>query len=143
MRISNIQLENWKNFTKVNVALGPRMFLIGPNASGKSNFLDAFRFLHDVAETGLARAVEKRGGISYIRNQSARRNPVVSIQLEFDAGWTYRLDFNGIKGKAPELVAEVAERPDADAPSGKRLVLNRPDEADTKDRLRLTQTALE
>ena len=49
----NIKLRNWKNFGNVAVALSDRMFVIGANASGKSNFLDAFRFLKDVATDGL------------------------------------------------------------------------------------------
>jgi len=48
MRFVSIYLENWRNFTRVDVPLQQRMFLVGPNASGKSNFLDAFRFLRDL-----------------------------------------------------------------------------------------------
>ena len=49
LRFSNIRLQNWKNFASCDVAVGKRAFLVGPNASGKSNFLDAFRFLRDLA----------------------------------------------------------------------------------------------
>ncbi|MBF2753804.1 MAG: AAA family ATPase, partial [Gammaproteobacteria bacterium AqS3] len=49
MYISRVQLKNWRNFVEVDVPLCPRQFLVGPNASGKSNFLDVFRFLHDIA----------------------------------------------------------------------------------------------
>ncbi len=45
MRVSRIQLKNWKNFQEVDVKLTPRTFLLGVNAAGKSNFLDAFRFI--------------------------------------------------------------------------------------------------
>jgi hypothetical protein len=50
MRLSRLLLENWRNFQKVDVALRERMFIVGPNASGKSNLLDAFRFLRDIAD---------------------------------------------------------------------------------------------
>lgn len=40
MRFSGIYLENWRNFGQVDVPLQNRAFLVGPNASGKSNFLD-------------------------------------------------------------------------------------------------------
>ena len=53
MIISRFLLKNWKNFQEIDVPLKNRVFLIGPNASGKSNFLDALRFLRDVAEDGL------------------------------------------------------------------------------------------
>ena len=43
-----LRLENWRNFTQVDVDLQRRVFLVGPNASGKSNLLDVFRFLNDI-----------------------------------------------------------------------------------------------
>ena len=49
MRFSRIVLENWKNFASIDVPLQQRAFLVGPDASGKSNFLDVFRFLRDLA----------------------------------------------------------------------------------------------
>jgi predicted ATPase len=49
MQFSRIRLTNWRNFGSVDVRLQNRTFLIGANASGKSNFLDVFRFLRDLA----------------------------------------------------------------------------------------------
>ena len=48
LRFAAVHLENWRNFTQVQVDLQRRVFLVGPNASGKSNLLDVFRFLHDL-----------------------------------------------------------------------------------------------
>ena len=84
MWISNLKLKNWRNFTQVDVDLQRRQFLVGPNASGKSNFLDVFRFLRDVGKQkggGLQDAIEKRGGMSKIRCLSARRDTEVSIEV--------------------------------------------------------------
>jgi len=50
MVITRIKLKNWRNFKQVDVDLRERVFVIGPNASGKSNLLDALRFLRDVAK---------------------------------------------------------------------------------------------
>ena len=36
MYIQNLKIENWKNFQKGETQLGHRLFLIGPNASGKA-----------------------------------------------------------------------------------------------------------
>ncbi|WP_293146313.1 MULTISPECIES: AAA family ATPase [unclassified Microcoleus] len=47
MIISHIALKNWRNFQSVNVDLRDRVFLVGPNACGKSNFLDSFRIYND------------------------------------------------------------------------------------------------
>ena len=84
-RFVSLYLENWRNFLKVDIQLQRRVFLIGPNASGKSNLLDVFRFLHDIAASGaggIQQAVKKRGGVSAIRCLAARQNPDVVIRVE-------------------------------------------------------------
>ena len=48
MYISKLRIKNWRNFTKAEVDLREIVYLIGPNASGKSNFLDIFRFMRDL-----------------------------------------------------------------------------------------------
>jgi len=69
LRFTYLRLENWRNFAEADVDLQRRVFLVGPNASGKSNFLDAFRFLYDIVSVGggFQEAVRKRGGVSSIR----------------------------------------------------------------------------
>lgn len=63
MTFTEVTLRNWKNFGNATAFLAERAFVIGANASGKSNFLDAFRFLKDVVKNGLQKAVNARGGI--------------------------------------------------------------------------------
>ena len=99
MYLSRIRLRNWKNFQSIDTPLGERCFVIGPNASGKSNFLDAFRFLRDVARDGLRKAMDDtRGGVSAIRCLAARRYSQVEILVEIrdsaangPPDWTYEL----------------------------------------------------
>ena len=100
MRFAQLKLENWRNFDQVNVRLQDRAFLVGPNASGKSNFLDVFRFLRDlvVPGGGFEQAVTSRGGVSSIRNLAARRYSgiVVEVCLQADGAecdWRYRIAF--------------------------------------------------
>ena len=52
LRFRKLRLTNWKNFEGVEVELQDRMLLVGPNASGKSNLLDALRFLRDLSSVG-------------------------------------------------------------------------------------------
>lgn len=52
MYISRVKLYNWKNFRECDVRLSERCFVVGANATGKSNFLDVFRFLRDVVKEG-------------------------------------------------------------------------------------------
>jgi predicted ATPase len=101
MIIKNIKLHNWKNFQNCEVEPTERCFIIGANASGKSNFIDALRFLRDIAKQsgGLQSAVEERGGITKIRCLAARTKTNVSITVELGSpnedanSWRYHLDF--------------------------------------------------
>lgn len=47
--ITRLELENFKNFKRATLDLGPLAVLIGTNASGKSNLREAFRFLNGIA----------------------------------------------------------------------------------------------
>jgi predicted ATPase len=143
MFVTRLILKNWRNFRSVDVELGLRVFVAGPNASGKSNLLDVFTFLKDVAKPsgGLQNAVTERGGISKLRCLAARKYPDVEIEVHLaDNGneWSYAI---GIKQEArgyrqPILAYERVTK------KGRRL-LERPDGDDLKDPLRLTQTHLE
>jgi predicted ATPase len=104
MILKKIKLHNWKNFQNCEVDLTERSFIIGANASGKSNFIDALRFLRDIAKQsgGLQTAVEERGGITKIRCLSARTQTNVSITVELGNPneeqniWRYHLEFTNV-----------------------------------------------
>ena len=46
--IKRIVIENFKSLRKVDLSIGRMNLFIGTNASGKSNFLDVFRFLEGI-----------------------------------------------------------------------------------------------
>lgn len=97
MQIEHLMLRNWRNFRTADVDLPPRVFLIGPNASGKTNLLDALRFLRDVAHDGLQAAVAARRGVHMLRNFAAAPDADIEIAIAVadDGGpWTYRLVLN-------------------------------------------------
>lgn len=141
MKIRSIALKNWKNFATAELAVQDRVFLVGPNASGKSNFLDAFRFLHDVAATGggLQAAVQRRDGVASIRCLAARRHPDVTIAVAVEEGstsWTYELSLHQDSQRRALVRTERVLR-------GQETLLDRPTSEDTADPERLTQTYLE
>jgi predicted ATPase len=141
MRFAKLQIENWRNFRHIQAPLRRRAFLVGPNAAGKSNLLDALRFLRDVADPqgGFQRAVTKRNGVSQIRSLHARQysNVVLDATLDIDdVEWRYRLAFNQDNTRRPILRSEEAWK-------GGDKVLSRPDTSDREDPQRLTQTHLE
>lgn len=88
MHFTRLKLKNWRNFRQVDLVLGERLFITGPNASGKSNLLDAFRFLRDIAKSGggLQEAVALRGGLTKLRCLAARQDPLVEIEVELKDG---------------------------------------------------------
>jgi len=147
LMISRIKLKNWRNFADVDVPLGRRAFLIGPNASGKSNFLDALRFLRDIAKPeggGLQKAVADRGGLSKIRCLAARRYPDVEIEVHLsrdegqEPAWEYAIGIKQERGGSNPLILAYERVWN----EGKGSILNRLDK-DEKDRARLGQTHLE
>jgi predicted ATPase len=140
MIITKIRLQNWKNFGEVNAECGKRVFLIGPNASGKSNFLDALRFLRDVAQDGLKKAVEVRGGMKAVRYLCARNPPEVTIAVHLNDTWRYGLSFTSNNKKEPIITNEYVH---LIKDGKKQVLLKRPDAADKSDDMRLTQTALQ
>lgn len=148
MRFAKIELRNWKNFTKVEVPLATRVFLIGPNASGKSNFLDAFRFLRDLVTEGggLAKAVQARDGMSKLRSLYARgTNTAVSIGVEVtnsEITWRYDLSFSHASTKRPHPRV-VHESVTMRKGGVQRAVFTRPTDADTRDPEQLAQTHIQ
>lgn len=46
--ITSLRLKDFKNFANETLRVGKFTLIVGANASGKSNILDAFRFLHGV-----------------------------------------------------------------------------------------------
>lgn len=146
MIVSRIVLKNWRNFREVNVTLRNRVFLVGPNASGKSNFLDVFRFLRDIVKPGggLQKAISDRGGISKIRCLSARQHPDIDIEIylsEFsrpDPIWKY-----AIKIKQQTMGLHLPYLASEEVWHGEKQLLQRPIKEDEADPVRLTQTHLE
>lgn len=148
MQITKVTLKNWRNFRAFEAPLRDVTYILGPNASGKSNLLDVFRFLRDVSKPaggGLQAAVIARGGVSKLRCLHARQDTEVCIDVALSDSpdddiddWRYVLGFKP-EGKGAQRILvsreEVWQR-------GKKL-FSRPDKQDDKDSELLTQTRLE
>lgn len=148
MLVTRLKLKNWRNFRDADVPLRERTYLVGANASGKSNLLDVFRFLRDISKPaggGLQKAVDDRGGITKLRCLHARRDPEVRIEVHLSEGaddatpaWRYVLGFKAEgKGAQRPLVSEEQVW------RGDLKILDRPQPEDENDLRRLTQTHLE
>ena len=145
MQITHVTAHNWRNFKNLDFVVADRLLIVGPNAAGKSNLLDLFRFLGDISRKGggLAAALEARGGLSRARCLFARNNHKgeLAIMVDLRDGedeWRYELAIKGKKGghNHPIVVREIVTR------NGSEL-LSRPDANDDRDPDQLTQTHLE
>lgn len=100
--LKKLTLENFKNFQKAELELGPFTVLVGANATGKSNLREAFRFLHGIGRgytlpeiigekwnsSGVRAWNGMRGGtreLSYIAPPSSKNYNSLSA-------WTFSLD---------------------------------------------------
>jgi predicted ATPase len=148
-RFAWLRLKNWKNFQSVEVDLPLRVFLVGPNASGKSNLLDVFRFLRDLVSPGggFQTAIERRHGVQALRCLAARRDPNIGIHVrvvptreedtsEKSAKWEYRLVFNQDASRHPRIQEEEVRKDG-------QVLLRRPTKEDRDDPARLSQTYIE
>ena len=149
MQITRINLKNWRNFRTLDVPLRDVSYILGPNASGKSNLLDVFRFLRDVSKPtggGLQAAILARGGISKLRCLHARNDTEVCIDVELTespdsdavADWRYVLGFK----REPRGLQRILVSREEVWQKGKKL-FSRPDAQDRVDSMLLTQTRLE
>lgn len=142
-RITRLQLRNWRNFQLVDIELSRRAFFVGPNAAGKSNLLDAIRFLRDIVAVGggFQAAVTRRGGVSSIRCLAARKHPGVEIKVSVGTNdapdyWVYNLALTQDNNRNPIVKNEIVFREGVQ-------ILSRPDDKDEVDEYRLRQTHAE
>lgn len=73
--IKNVWVKNYRSIADIRVNLEPVTILVGHNGSGKSNFVDVFRFIYDAFRLGLDAAIVNRHGMSALRRWSAKGRP--------------------------------------------------------------------
>lgn len=81
--IRRVAIRNYKSIAACDVKLEQLMFLVGANGSGKSNFLDAFRFVGDSLRNSLDHALRERGTIKEVRRRSGGHPNNFSLRFEF------------------------------------------------------------
>ncbi len=141
MIIKRLIAQNWRNFQHIDVQLSERQFIVGPPASGKSNLLDIFRCLREIAaeEGGFQNAIAARGGTAQIRCFTAKPDAAIALELHLapnaaaPATWRYAIGFCQVP---PTLTHERVWH-------GNKLLLARPTAEDANTPERLHQSALE
>ena len=152
MIITHLSATNWRNFRQIDVPLSERQFIVGPNASGKSNFLDIFRFLRDIVKNeggGLQEAVANRGSVAIIQSLVVEQDAEVAIEVrladtsESAETWRYAVGFRQVPQNQSYSHRYFASLTHERVWKDGKLLIDRPDTEDEKDPDRLIRTTLE
>lgn len=73
--INEIRVRNYRSLADETVKLDDLTVFVGQNGSGKSNLIDALRFLKDALRLGLKTALIRRNGIGSMRRWSEKGRP--------------------------------------------------------------------
>jgi predicted ATPase len=68
--LRRVRIRGYKSIAYCDVSLEPLTILVGRNASGKSNFLDALAFVRDMLRQGVNAALEEHGGLAVFFQES-------------------------------------------------------------------------
>lgn len=112
--LRRVRIRGYKSIAFCDVTLEPLTILVGRNASGKSNFIDALAFLRDVVKFGINEAVKRHGGAEAILCRM-QKDRAVSIEAESEyqiSGnsdhWhaIYRIDIEFPKTRSAKIRSE-------------------------------------
>lgn len=122
--IKRVKIENYKSFQNLSIELRPLSVIFGPNAAGKSNFLDALYFLsRAVSKKNLKEAFEGHRGLpleSFHYGNEGYDGLLKKNNLQF----TIEVDIEispQIRKKVEEIVQ--AKRKGIDSPSSSKKII--------------------
>ena len=108
MRLEKLEIEGFRSLYSVRWEPGPMNVWIGPNAGGKSNFLDALELLRAAATGEFRDAVFARGGmIPLLWDGRAER---IRFSLTTDGNLTYSLSIRPLGPTSEFRVTEESVR---------------------------------
>jgi len=121
--LTEITIEGFKSIKEQRVELGALNLLIGANGSGKSNFIAAFRFLHNAIGGKLQTYVGTRGGPENIFHFGMKRTRQMRFEIRFKNDqasmkeWQYTASFLPTTEQSLIFASEDAIGPTAYRPS--------------------------
>lgn len=83
--IKRLRVMNFRSLKEVTIEPGAQLtVLVGPNASGKTNVREAFKFLTHIAGAGLTKALLDRGGFQEIVWKGDSSESTIALELVFE-----------------------------------------------------------
>ena len=108
--LEEIRIRNFKSLRDARVELGKLNVLIGPNQSGKSNFVQALRLLRDLTDPGIVNPFARHWGYgNVVWNHDEALN--ITYGLRFSGGLRYEVELTGAGGRL-SVLREHLERDD-------------------------------
>lgn len=92
--ITHLTIQHYKSVESLDIDLRNVNVLVGKNGAGKSNIIDAIRFVRDAIQDGLDQAITDRHGMENIRQWSPTRPYDVTITLHVESHKRY-MSING------------------------------------------------
>lgn len=92
--VERVRLRNYRSIGECDVTLRPLSILVGPNAAGKSNFVDALRLTVEALHTTLDTALRERNGAHDIRRRSKSKPTQFTVTLDLCLRTGARAEFS-------------------------------------------------
>lgn len=110
--LRRVRIRGYKSIGFCDVTLHPLTILVGRNAAGKSNFLDALAFLRDTMEVGVVEALKRRGNWASVASRTAGTQEIeIELETSFTCGRPFERKTDG-NGPSPTLQPEDEQLPD-------------------------------
>ena len=110
--VSRVRVRNYRSIGDCDVALGPLTVLLGFNASGKTNFLDALRFVSEALAQSPTQAAASRGDLDTLLH----RGPAGAAD-SFEIWLDLRLRLPEVEGQVTATYGfEIGRDPAGEAP---------------------------
>jgi len=141
--IKELRLYNWKSFEKATLYMDPLTIVIGTNASGKSNMLDALLFLQRVASgVGIFRAINGdislpalRGGIEWVcrkPNKQFAIETIIGVSDSQDYRYELTINLTGTKAEVfKEELTLLSYGPRSETPKERNLYATKQEESNS------------
>lgn len=115
--LDRIRIAGFKSIRDRSLELRPLNVLIGANGAGKSNFIEVFRFLHEIVEQNLQLYVGRSGGADRLLHFGSKETQRVVFELRFGLNG-YEVALTSAAGDALVFEREDMwfQRPDYESP---------------------------